>query len=307
VLRLHPGNEHALAYLARLYAEQGKLDEAIALFEPLPDGPSVTRARQVLGKLHLRKGSWDRALEVFARLVEGEPHNAWGHYYMGQAYRGKGLRDPAIRSFEHAVRTEPSLAEAWGELGAARLAEGSPAKAAEAYRTALALVPENPVFHAGLASTLQAQGRPREALAVHRKAVELDPRDPGPGKSSRSVCCASGRSMPPCSRASRSFPARRDSPALRVALAAGWTRRGRPEAASRTLSEVVEREPRSPDAWYYLAVAQAQRGELDAALSSLERSFTLAGKTYEALAREEPAFERLVPDPRFQRLLSGSD
>src|SRR5688500_3356816 len=69
-------------------------------------------------------------------------------------------------------------------------------------------------------------------------------------------------------------------------------------AARQSLREATRLNPRSSDAWYNLAVADAQLGETPNALESLKEAIQLAPALASVAARD-PEFQRLHADPEF--------
>ena len=77
--------------LAWIYAEEGKLDEALRLARiaqhELRRRPE---AEDTLGWIYLRKGQPSEAIAAFSRALERAPNNALYHYHLGLAYLHAG-------------------------------------------------------------------------------------------------------------------------------------------------------------------------------------------------------------------------
>jgi tetratricopeptide (TPR) repeat protein len=297
-LRLDPGNEYAITYLAIVYGEQRRVDEALAVFEELEAPPAMGLTLEILGKLHVRKEHWKRATQVFRSLLEKEPHNVWGHYYLGLAYRRQGRHTEAIEALERAVRAEPSLAEAQAALAETLLHEGRAEAAVEAYRSALALVPARAEYHDGLGLGLQRTGAYTEALAAHRKALELDPGHLAAREHSSLCLLHLGELEAARAEAQQLLALQPDSVSAMVVLAAASAREGDLEWSELLLRKALVRDAGSPEAWYQLARLHVQRSQGEEAREALGKAVELGGEVYRQLAQGDPAFEPWLSTPR---------
>ena len=92
-----------------------------------------------LALLHLRVGSYARAVVDLKRALEHRPEDARFHYYLGVAYNGQDAVDQAILSLETAARLRPADPRIHRLLGVAYDKKELPSRAREAYRRAAAL------------------------------------------------------------------------------------------------------------------------------------------------------------------------
>jgi tetratricopeptide (TPR) repeat protein len=115
--------------LARALMDQSRLREAIELFSDLERlTPDQAQALEFLAALVIEGGKFDRAAELYERLLGGHAGDAglWIHY--GVALRFAGRKDEAISAFRQALRLDNMNGVAW--WGIAVLTE-SPAEQEE--------------------------------------------------------------------------------------------------------------------------------------------------------------------------------
>ena len=113
--------------LAWIYAEEGKLDEALRLATIARDGMGRRpEAEDTLGWVYLKKGLASQALASFERARERAPHRAVYHYHAGLAYLQAEDRGRARVALEKALSLTTDFEGA--SDARARLASLQPAK-----------------------------------------------------------------------------------------------------------------------------------------------------------------------------------
>ncbi|MDJ0762729.1 MAG: tetratricopeptide repeat protein [Myxococcota bacterium] len=141
-----------------------------------PAGPMTIKRGEAL----LEKGDFSGALSVFEAVVEEEPQNAMGHYYIGVAQNNLGNPDAAESHYRLAIGYDANLKAAHNNLGLLLLEKGDLTHAEAALNTYLKLSPDDPSAHFNYALVLESMEKPGQARAHYEKATELDPEDPGP-------------------------------------------------------------------------------------------------------------------------------
>ncbi|MEM9904466.1 MAG: tetratricopeptide repeat protein [Cyanobacteria bacterium P01_D01_bin.44] len=101
--------------------------------------------------------------------------------------------------------------------------------------------------------------------------------------------------------------------ALKPGYTEAWMRRGLTwmllnqfEPAIGNFNQAVALRPEFDLAWYLKAYCHAQIGADDIALLSLGKAITLNPEQWNTRASQEPGFDNLRPDPRFQELVAQS-
>ena len=99
--------------LAWMYAEEGKLDDALRLAtiaqESLRRRPEP---EDTLGWIHLQKGAATQAIAAFERARQRAPQNPIYHYHLGLAYVKTGEKDRARAAFSKALELRPDFSGA---------------------------------------------------------------------------------------------------------------------------------------------------------------------------------------------------
>jgi TolB-like protein/Tfp pilus assembly protein PilF len=174
LVRQHPGDADVLRGLADALAEQKKFDEAERFLRAgTAVEPLYWKAHNSLGAFLLAQGRAADAADTFARAVEIAPANATALTNFGSALHMQVRLEEAARTFEKSLALAPSPA-AYGNLGSAYYYLGRFDAAAEQYRSALSLAPHHYGFAVGLAEALWATpGRREESIAAYRHTVGL--------------------------------------------------------------------------------------------------------------------------------------
>ena len=99
--------------LAWIYAEEGKLDDALRLATIAQD--SLRRRPEpedTLGWVYLQKGSTAQAIAAFERARQRAPQNPVYHYHLGLAYMKSGEKARAKAAFARALNLRPDFSGA---------------------------------------------------------------------------------------------------------------------------------------------------------------------------------------------------
>lgn len=99
-------------------------------------------ARNNMGIVHVHRGQYNLARDVFTELIDQDANFHRAHYNLGIVQAAEGRLDDALRSFENAARLAPQDAEVRYNLGLLRRRMGgSEAEERRAYEQALDLDP----------------------------------------------------------------------------------------------------------------------------------------------------------------------
>ena len=150
-----PGNYVATLNLANGLTSQGKVDEAIVLYQnALQASGNEEKIRQTLGKT----------------LTELYNH-------LGVALANSGRGDEAILRYREALKIDSNDVPSYYNLGNALASCGKTKEAIAAYREALKIASDDAQVHSNLGLALLNSGQPDEAVVECRKAVDLQPDD----------------------------------------------------------------------------------------------------------------------------------
>jgi len=130
-----------LAHLAAIQMDQNRLAEADAtLKSALAKDPGNVMGLLTLGRLNVRRGDFESAVDSLSRAAQRDPQNAEVCNYLGVALMEKGLREPAEFALSRAVRLSPGYADAHFNLAVFYLRQRPQVrgKAADHYQKSLA-------------------------------------------------------------------------------------------------------------------------------------------------------------------------
>ena len=201
-LEIEPSLSLAHAALAKLYAREGKVEEAEfhqrwALRGthkvPLPDklmvevtdlGVSYT-GRMKRGKSAGNLGLWEVATSDFRAAVDLRRDSAEANYFLASALERKGDTEAALKIFTKVTGMKSFQAEAWLHIGRIQAAGKRWQEADQALEQVLRLDPRHAeALHAEALHAealcdrgrfLLARGRFEEALTVFEEAISLQP------------------------------------------------------------------------------------------------------------------------------------
>ncbi len=139
------------------------------------DHPADARARRLLGERLLQEGRTEEALALFREAAETDPGAAWPLVAQSRALLQAGRLGEALTLAQEVQRRAPEDAEANAVLGEVYHSAGNREAAEEAFRTAARHDAKNAAAHAGLAVILADKQDFTEARASAQRAAELAP------------------------------------------------------------------------------------------------------------------------------------
>jgi len=156
--------------------KDGRLDEAAFHFQKsLQINPRYKEPYNGLSKLFLEQGKIDQAIAVcLTRLRIGKPE-AVVYYRLGQAYYRKGAYGPAVQSFKECLRLEPYSVTTHESLARVVMRLNDPNAAISHLTEAIQLNSNIALTHFNLALALKSKGRTEEAITHFREALRIRP------------------------------------------------------------------------------------------------------------------------------------
>ncbi len=275
-IRLQPTNDDAYRGLASAYQEQGKLDEAESTFrQAIRLRPQYWAGYNWLGSFYYRQARYAEAVDMFRQVVALAPDSFRGYSNLGGTYAAMGRYADAIPNLEKSVAIRPS---AWG--------------------------------YANLATTYFYLRRFADEARACEQAVKLDERDYdlwgdladayywAPGKRS----LAEGAYRKAIELATEKLRVNSRDATLLGNLANYHAMLGEEGPALARLKQALALAPGDPDLLFKVALAYNQLGKLDEALGWLKKAG--AAGLSATLVRDDPRFDNLHAQPRFQKLIS---
>ncbi len=220
-------------------------------------------------------GAMEEAMRAARRAHELAPDLPEAWLAQGNLYSASLQYDLADRAFEKALAGNPDSFEVLLLYARHAFSAGQTAKSVELFERAQRVEPEDYQVAALLAGSVRKLGNAEAALEADRAAIKL------------------------LERRIELYPD--DTRALH--LAAGvYAKLGQRERAIAVAERALALRPREFATLYNVACAYAQLGEKERALAILE-GFSKVGQGSFDWIREDPDFESLHGDPRFERVV----
>lgn len=125
---LLPKNASAFSALGAMLYETGKIEEAEAALEKAVGLKSTPKAQLNLGKVYSRLNKFEKAAEIFRRLLDKDPDNSDLRFELGVVYFRSGNFEKAESVWEECLQREPESNKISYFLGICKRAVGKGAE-----------------------------------------------------------------------------------------------------------------------------------------------------------------------------------
>jgi tetratricopeptide (TPR) repeat protein len=247
--------------------------DAITYLERAAAGTTVTADATLyytLGRLYIRDGTPDKAVQSLARVLSQNPNSVQGRLAMAQAYAAAKDVKSAINTLQEIIEDEPRVASALAQY---QEDAGLLMDAAASYTLALAVQPGNRELKIRRIAVLLEAKEYGRAAGFAGDARKQHPNEPVfPRLQGRALFDSGDRTggIAVLESAVKTFP--KDT-ATMFALADVYADAGRGMDAERMLRQVLAAEPGNANALNYLGYLLAVRGEqLDEAIRLVRRA-----------------------------------
>jgi tetratricopeptide (TPR) repeat protein len=162
-------------YVAGVRAYQsGDQEAAIAnLRAATEENANLIMATSLLADLYKNSEDYEKARELYERVVKLDPYGYDGYYDLGVAQQLTRQADAAIASYQRAIALKPEHPQSNMNLGLAYLAKGDIDNAIKFITRATELDPQNPAAWAYLGLALDGKGQLPEAEKAYRTSLDL--------------------------------------------------------------------------------------------------------------------------------------
>ncbi len=158
------------------YHQQGKLDEAAALYRQLlSKHPQHAEGWYHLGGVAYQKGQWQETIEHIQKALELQPDYAEAHNVLGVALKNLDRLQDAHHHLNRAITLQSNFPDAQCNFGNVLMKLERLEEAEKHYRQAIALKPDFVLAHSNLGATLLKSRRWDEAIDSFKKAIALAP------------------------------------------------------------------------------------------------------------------------------------
>ncbi len=233
--------------------------------------PRLSEARPTLAYVSMYyEWNWEEAERQFRMAISSNPGYATAHQWYGNFLALMGRYDESFAEFAKAVALDPLSSLKLGALGWSYYFARRFDDAVGQCRRALELDPQLAVAHLWLGLGLDGVGLVKEAVSAYEEAVRLT----------------------------------RGEPLALAFLTHGLARAGRTGEAQQRFRELKDLSTRRYVSSYDMAVISAGMGQLDDALSLLERGYR-ERTHWMALLQVDPRLDQLRETPRFAQLVES--
>lgn len=175
-LRINPNSFASLNNLGLALADQGKVADAIRLFErALRIEPESALAHLNLANALVRQGKLDEGIQNYREAIRLVPNYARAHTNLGLALAMQGRHLEAIEQHREALRIEPGFAEAHNNLGVELAQQNEFEEAEQQFAEALRLKPGYAGAHTNYGIALARQKKLDQAAHQFSEALRLEP------------------------------------------------------------------------------------------------------------------------------------
>ena len=159
-----------LTNLGTLYAQQGRIEEAIASLKTgISVNPDYSAEHVNLGCIYLDQGRLEEAVVELKTALSIDPGLLPAHVNLGSVYLEQDKLDEAISELSTVVNVAPDIAEAHANLGIVFGKQGKLEEAMEQYKISINLDPDLAEAHYNLGNTYAEQDK-REGAIAHLMA-----------------------------------------------------------------------------------------------------------------------------------------
>lgn len=174
----HEGNARPAGidqYVAAVRAYQsGDSQAAIAKLQAATEeNADLIMATRLLADLYKNGEDYEKARELYRRVVKLDPYGYEGYYDLGVTQQLTRQADDAIASYSRAIALKPEHPQSNMNLGLAYLAKGDIDNAINAITKATELDPKNAAAWAYLGLALDGKGQLPEAEKAYRTSIDL--------------------------------------------------------------------------------------------------------------------------------------
>lgn len=177
-LSLYPRSHVAHNNIGKLYAQQGRLAEAMLKYRAALDLLPSAETHYNIGLIHTQQGNIDGAIIAYRKAIALKPSQPQPHLNLGGLYAKTHRTNEAIAEFQSAAAADPSFAMPHYNLGLLYEEQGDLKEAFEEYKKTIDRDPYYLDAYINMANILIGQEYFTQALFLLQKTLEMDPGNP---------------------------------------------------------------------------------------------------------------------------------
>jgi tetratricopeptide (TPR) repeat protein/capsular polysaccharide biosynthesis protein len=163
-------------YLAKAYAQQGKLVEATSAYQKILElAGEQPEVYAELGLLHSKLKIPARAISYYQRALKLKPNWPELQYNLAVVLHQLNNWQGAIAAYNKAIELKPDYAAVYFNLGVLYDQRGEPEAAIALYQQAIALEPNLLRAYSNLGNVLVKQRQYQQAISVFKQGISFDP------------------------------------------------------------------------------------------------------------------------------------
>lgn len=274
---LDPNDPMISSALAQNQVLTGDQQGISGLESVITANPSDTRAFLLLAAVQAQKGDFKGGLATLQKMAASQPTNPLTHVLIGRIYLMQRNPAAARQAFEKSLAIKPDFILAAGALADLDIQEKKPAQARERFKTILAKTPNNLSALMEQARVSLAMGESNEFVSYLKQAIDAHPSTLQPTQQLTMYYINTARQPDlALAIAQKSAKINSGNPGFMSNLGQAQLSAGRKKDAVTTYTNLVNLQPNSPLAWYYLGWAQRVSGNIDGAVDSMQKAIRIA-------------------------------
>jgi len=272
---LVPASGKAYFNLGLARFQQGHIDDAfVALDRAVALAPKLRGANLFLGITQYRKNDYPGAIASLKHEIQVDPVSSKALMWLGVAQLAAGDAVAASASLDKAAEISPSDVDILYHRGRAHMLVSK-----ESYEQMYKADPESWRVHQALAQSFVEADRLEDAVKECEVALHARPAEPGLHEELGDIYWKQNQLQKAESAFQDELKIDSESVSSMYKLAVVSLERAEPETTVVLVGEVLRRSPKYLDAHYQMGRAQAQLGQVDAAIKSFTAAVGDAGQT----------------------------
>jgi tetratricopeptide (TPR) repeat protein len=250
--------------LARL--QQGHVDDALtALNRAVVLSPRLRGVNLFLGIARYRKNDFESAASALKREIRLDPRNAQAYMWLGVVQLAAGDAEVASAALDEAAKIDSGNVDILYHRGRAHMLVSK-----DSYERMFRSDPQSWRVHQALAQSFVEADRFADAATECQIALNLRPNEPGLHEELGDIYWKQNQLDKAESAFQDELKIDSESFSSMYKLAVVSLERSKPETTVSLLNALLSRAPKYPDAQYQLGRAEAQLGQVNAAITSFK-------------------------------------